>query len=239
VNHAADLIATLAPVDTAATAPITAAAVPPAPSAAGSSSSAALDATLKPYLEAADKAWKARYYAKAKAIYTELLNVVPTLGVALSRLGEIEAQAGRHDDACLLLERALRVDPASVPAAIALAKAQLASGDAAEAAGVLKAAMDRWEGKKSAAAAAKARTLKIELGRTLFAGGARQEGGQLLTEILSQDVEEQDALEVRPNPRPRRCVHHTPSPVQRPPCWDDPRLPLGRSFRVSERSTPV
>lgn len=209
VHNGADLFATLAPVDAAATAPITAAAAPPKPAATGSSSPAAIDATLKPYLEAADTAYKARCYAKAKAIYTELITVVPTLGVALYRLGEIEAQAGRHDDACLLLERALKVDPASVPVAIALAKAQLASGDAAEAAGVVKATLARWEGKTSAAAVAKVRTLKIELGRTLFAGGARQEGGQLLTEILSQDMEKQDALEVRLNPRPRPCLNHT------------------------------
>ena len=169
-----------------------------APSATSSATSA-LDETLKPYLEAADKAFKIRQFAKAKTVYSELLNVVPNLTVALLRLGEIETQAGRYDDACVLLERALKVEPSSVPIAIALAKAHMGSGDAAEAVTVLKDACSIQASKTGTTAADRLRTLKIELGRILFAGGARQEGGQLLTEILSQDMEKQDALEVCPS----------------------------------------
>jgi len=173
---------------------------PPSQPAPAAAANAAED--LEPYLKAADKAYGARQLARAKTIYTELLGVSPRLFTALLRLGLIEEQAGRHEEACHWLQRAVREDPASEEAAVALARSHLAAGEGEEAAAAVRAALERCGsgaggkagGKAAAKVAAKARRLKIELGRTLFKAGARQEGGALLTSILQQDMEQADAL---------------------------------------------
>ncbi|EOD30456.1 hypothetical protein EMIHUDRAFT_232788 [Emiliania huxleyi CCMP1516] len=131
---------------------------PPSQPAPAAAANAAED--LEPYLKAADKAYAARQLARAKTIYTELLGVSPRLFTALLRLGLIEEQAGRHEEACHWLQRAVREDPASEEAAVALARSHLAAGEGEEAAAAVRAALERCGsgagGKAGGKAAAKA-----------------------------------------------------------------------------------
>ena len=212
---------------------------PPSQPAPAAAANAAED--LEPYLKAADKAYGARQLARAKTIYTELLGVSPRLFTALLRLGLIEEQAGRHEEACHWLQRAVREDPASEEAAVALARSHLAAGEGEEAAAAVRAALERCGsgaggkagGKAAAKVAAKARRLKIELGRTLFKAGARQEGGALLTSILQQDMEQAHAPPPPPPPPPprgeTRHVHGTSTTRPRHVAQADALLPYGEA----------
>ena len=208
---------------------------PPSQPAPAAAANAAED--LEPYLKAADKAYGARQLARAKTIYTELLGVSPRLFTALLRLGLIEEQAGRHEEACHWLQRAVREDPTSEEAAVALARSHLAAGEGEEAAAAVRAALERCGsgagGKAAAKVAAKARRLKIELGRTLFKAGARQEGGALLTSILQQDMEQAHAPPPPPPPPPprgeTRHVHGTSTTRPRHVAQADALLPYGEA----------
>lgn len=177
--------------------PTPAAAKAPAKPKAASSAKASsselppeIQKALAPYLDAAQKAWDKRVYSKAKEIYTELVGVHPKLPVALRRLGEIELMCDRHDTAVPWLLKAAQLSPNDAEVRRLLAKAHSAAGDHEE-------ALEAAEMAAEVATKAQRKRMQIALGRTLFFDprpGKRQQGGQLLTTLLHQDMEDDAAL---------------------------------------------
>ena len=170
-----------------------AAKAPAKPKAAKASSSelpAEIQTALAPYLDAAQQAWDRRVYSKAKEIYTELVGVHPKLPVALRRLGEIELMCERHETAVPWLLKAAQLSPKDAEVRQLLARAHTAAGDHDE-------AMETAEMAAEVATKAQRKRMQIALGRTLFFDprpGKRQQGGQLLTTLLHQDMEDDAAL---------------------------------------------
>jgi tetratricopeptide (TPR) repeat protein len=169
-------------------------AAPPAAGAGGSKETAAAAAAavaqqLKPYLEAAEKAWKARAYRRAKEIYGELLKVQPTLLIALRRLGELELACERPEAAIPWLERAAAAAKMDAPVRLSLNEAHEAAGNLEEAVAAAQEAVK--VAKEGTPTKLKA---QLRLGRTLFRAGERQAGGGLVQQLLNQHMEDPLAL---------------------------------------------
>mmetsp|Transcript_18834 Transcript_18834/g.31491 ORF Transcript_18834/g.31491 Transcript_18834/m.31491 type:complete len:731 (+) Transcript_18834:36-2228(+) len=154
-----------------------------------SSGAASIDKeALAPYQEAADKAWKSRQYAKAKSIHAELLALQPRLAGSLRRLGEIEVICGRPLEAVPLLQKAVDAEPRNLSGRLLLAQACADMGENGDAVEVLEEALEMTKvGSKAH------KKVQLQLGRTLFKGGDRNRGGNLLTEILKADMDDAEA----------------------------------------------
>lgn len=208
VGEGADLFAERVAPSVAASALSSAAGSSAAPAAAGSaaSSSKADEAkevvrALKPYIKAADEAWEARAYKKAAGIYTELIATLEkTSGLeaaqvpmvtALRRLGEIELLNERPDTALPYLEKAEGLAPKNVDVQLQLAEAHRQSNDAEEAVSAMRHALELVPAAKKK----KKKSVSIALGSLLFRVGKRSEGGGLLTSLLQQDMDDEEALQ--------------------------------------------
>jgi len=185
-----------------------AAAVKPAASAPSASTAVApelkeLTKALAPYLKAAETAFKNKSYKKAAEIYGECFLTLERanltgpglsreLVVVIRRLGEIEVLNERADSAQKWLQKAVRACPSDVESRVLLSDAHwLAEEEQEEAVVALRGALEAIDQVKRPK---KTKSLQIKLGLRLFQAGLRQEGGGLLTKLLQQDQDDQEAL---------------------------------------------
>ena len=159
---------------------------------------------LAPYIKSADGMFKSRSFKKAYDVYHEVVGTLDRanygapgaypekLVVALRRLGEIEVVNERPEKATPWLERAKRVASNDVETRVILCDAHWAADDAEEAVLELRGALDVIDKAKRPK---KTKSLSIKLGLLLFKAGQRQEGGGLLTKLLQEDQEDQEALQ--------------------------------------------
>ena len=176
------------------------------PSASTASAAAApmkeMTAALAPYLKAADTAFKNRSYKKAAEIYGEAYlalersNMIgpglpKDLALVMRRLGEIEIYNERSDSALRWLQKAVRACPTDVENRLLLSDAHWLAEEEDEAISATRSALDVMDQSKRPK---KTKSVSIKLGMQLFKAGHRQEGGSLLTKLLQQDQEDQEAL---------------------------------------------
>ena len=179
----------------------------PAP-AASSSSKPPIDAVYKemhkaliPYLKAAEEAFKERAYKKAATIYGEMYLTLEKrnltgpglpsgLNVIIRKLGEIEVINGRSDSALKWLNKAVKACPTDVESRLLLSDAHWL-GEEEEAIMATRSALEVIDQAKRPK---KTKSVQIKLGLQLFKAGHKSEGGNLLTKLLQQDQEDQEAL---------------------------------------------
>ena len=159
---------------------------------------------LTPYIKKADSLFKDRSFKKAFDIYNEVVTTVERanygavgvfpekLVVALRRLGEIEVVNERPAKAMPWLERAKRIAPRDVETRVVLADAHWAAEDEEEAVAEMQGALDVIDKTKRPK---KTKSLSIKLGLMMFKAGQRPQGGGLLTKLLKEDQEDQEALQ--------------------------------------------
>lgn len=175
--------------------------------AASSASNGSKEAAkaLVSFLKAAEKAWEKKEYRKARALYREFLEKseasgalqLPSvnLGIALRRLGELETLNKRPEAGQPFLERAERAAPTEPQVQLALADCLEAQGEYQEAVERIQAALRLVpENKESKKVTKQRKRISIKLGKMFFEHGDRKTGGQVLTQLLQEDMDDPDAL---------------------------------------------
>eukprot|EP00741_Cyanophora_paradoxa_P008807 tig00001376_g8524.t1 len=150
-------------------------------------------------LPAAEDSWQKKNYRHALAVYEHVLAVDPAHATALLRTAEVAMMRGKPGEAVPLLERLVAAHPLSADGHQMLGDAHAGAGRSEQAIGSYYAAI-RSVGagaeEKGADAAAQRRldSLKVRIGKVLYAQGEQDAALHIFSSILARDPEHRDAL---------------------------------------------